>query len=197
MAEINIQEKTLAEMRADAIRGNMKMMMLSPRIENALVANDPSSADIRHNTNMLIPQTPKRLAEIAEKGPFPTSVSSLMVMDSLSLEAPENLLANLKAMMDTSGGLTLRQAIASFDKQILDTDIFTPSIYRNNPQYIKNKTIQRRLVRLLLSRSEGEERERLLQWLKRTIQDVRQTFEERKAPVPQQKKGPLSFLSKR
>jgi hypothetical protein len=85
----NIRERTLGELRAEAARSNAKMTMISPRIENNIPATDTSSADIRHGINMMQPGLPKRLADIVQTAPFPTSVINLMVMDALILDAPE------------------------------------------------------------------------------------------------------------
>lgn len=196
--QISIEEQTLAELRIDAARQNARTpLMISPRIENGIVATDTASADQRHNVNMMQPGLPGRLSEIMKDAPFPTSIINLMVMDALCLDAPEILLSNIVSEEEAkkTGGYTLRQALARFEKSMLDTDLAVPYIYRHNPQYVKYKTVLRSEIRYLLSRTSGDERERLLQWLKRTIQDVRQTFEEKKrGEAP---KGGMPFLTRR
>jgi hypothetical protein len=173
----------------EVIKNNAKLSIVSPQIQPNISGTDVGAAEAKHNMNMLNPKLPNTIVSLAQSGNFPSSSLNLLVADAYVLQAPEVLLTKLRELPGDE--LTTRKVFAYLEEMWLDTEVCIPSVYRNSPEVIKLKTQIEFLALILLNRNVGDDsspNERTMQWLKKSIQAVQQSFEEiarRPAPAPQ------------
>jgi hypothetical protein len=188
-------ERTLADIRMDALRNQAKLSIYNPKIEPNIAGTDVSAAQAKHDMNMLLPKYPQTLASVAETGNYPSSAKGLQVADIYALLAPEGLLTTMKELPGDE--LTTRSALAMLEEMWWDTEVMTPSIYRYTPEFMKLKTQLFYEARILLNRNvpgpNGEPNERGKQWHRPMVSKVEHSFEEIR-PRPQAAPQKGSFI---